>query len=44
VRKAEVSYWKASATVTYAEGSVGADEMVAALRRAGYSGTVVSSR
>ena len=36
VRKANVSFFKRSAVVTYAEGEVTVGEMVAALRRAGY--------
>jgi len=44
VRKAKVDFWTASATVTYAEDKVRVEAMVAALSRAGYSATVVSSR
>jgi copper chaperone CopZ len=44
VRRVEVDFWKASATVTYAEGRVDVDEMVAALSRAGYAATIAAQR
>jgi copper chaperone CopZ len=44
VKKAKVDFGRASATVTYAEDKVRIETMVAALSRAGFSATVVSSR